>query len=58
MKVFEELPAPPVLVYLDWDAVAANSRPFLLYCDASVKAMAVESVTPGLCMNPSISRFG
>ena len=36
MKVFEELPAPPVLVYLDWDAVAANSRPFLLYCDTSV----------------------
>ena len=34
--LLEELPAPPVLVYPDWDAVADNSRPFLLYCDASV----------------------
>ena len=34
--LLEELSAPPVLVYPDWDAVAENSRPFLLYCDASV----------------------
>ena len=34
--LLEELPAPPVLVYPDWDAVADNSRPFLLYCDASI----------------------
>ena len=31
----EELSAPPVLVS-DWDVVADNSRPFRLYCDASV----------------------
>ena len=24
------------MVYPDWDAVADNSRPFLLYCNASV----------------------
>ena len=34
--LLEELSAPPVLVYPDWDAVADNSRPFLLYCDVSV----------------------
>ena len=32
----EELPAPPVLVYADWDAVADNSRIFVLYCDPNV----------------------
>ena len=32
----EELSAPPVLAYPDWDAVADNSRPFLLYCDPCV----------------------
>ncbi len=31
-----DLAAPPVLVYPDWDAVADGSRPFLLYCDASI----------------------
>ena len=34
--LIEELSAPSVLVYPDWDAVADNSRSFLLYCDASV----------------------
>ena len=34
--LLEELTAPPVLVYPGWDAVADNSRPFRLYCDASV----------------------
>ena len=34
--LLEELSTPPVLVYTDWGAVADNSRPFLLYCDASV----------------------
>ena len=33
--LLEELSAPPVLVYPDWDAVADNPRPFLLFCDAS-----------------------
>ena len=35
-RLLEELSAPPVLVYPDWDVVADNSRPFLLYCDTSV----------------------
>ena len=35
-KLLEELSAPPVLVYPDWDAVADNSRPFFLYYDPSV----------------------
>ena len=30
------LSTPPVLVYPNWDGVTDNSRPFLLYCDASV----------------------
>lgn len=30
------LSAPPVVVFKDWDAVAEGSRPFRLYCDASV----------------------
>ena len=33
--LLEELSAPPVLLYPDWDVVADNSRHFLLYCDAS-----------------------
>ena len=35
-KLLAELTTPPVLVYPNWDAVTDNSRPFLLYCDASV----------------------
>ena len=31
-----ELTEPPILVYPDWDAVADDSRPFRLYCDASI----------------------
>ena len=34
--LLEELSAPPVLVYPDWDAVADISHLFLLYYDASV----------------------
>ena len=30
--ILEELSTPPVLVYPDWDAVADNTSPFLLYC--------------------------
>ena len=38
--LLKELSAPPVLVYPDWDAVADNSRPFLLlYCDACVHGL-------------------
>ena len=32
-----ELSTPPVLIYPNWDAVNDNSRPFLLYYDASVE---------------------
>ena len=34
--LLEELSAPPVLIYPDWDTVTGISRPFLLYCDASI----------------------
>ena len=34
--LLEELSAPPVLAYPDWDAVTDNSSPFLLYCDPCV----------------------
>ncbi len=34
--ILGELSKPPILVYPDWDAVADNSRPFRLYCDASL----------------------
>ena len=37
-KLLAELASPPVLVYPNRDAVTENSRPFLLYCDASVDA--------------------
>ena len=35
-ELLAELFTPPVLVYPNWDGVTDNSRPFLLYCDASV----------------------
>ena len=35
-ELLAELSTPPVLVYPNWDGVADNSSPFLLYCDASV----------------------
>ena len=34
--ILYELTQPRILVYPDWDAVADNSRPFRLYCDASI----------------------
>ena len=34
--ILHELTEPPILVYPDWDAVADDSRPFRLYCDASM----------------------
>ena len=34
-QILHDLATPPVLVYPDWNAVAGNSRPFRLYCDAS-----------------------
>ena len=35
-ELLTELSTPPVLVYPNGDAVCYNSRPFLLYCHASV----------------------
>ena len=35
-ELLAELSTPPVLVYPNWHGVTDNSRPFLLYCDASV----------------------
>ena len=35
-ELLAELSTPPVLVYPNRDAVTDNSRPFRLYCDASV----------------------
>ena len=34
--ILHELTDPPILVYPDWDAVADNSCPLRLYCDASI----------------------
>ena len=34
--ILHELTEPPILAYPDWDAVADTSRPFRLYCDASI----------------------
>ena len=34
-ELLAELSTPPVLVYPNWHGVTDNSRPFLLYCDAS-----------------------
>ena len=34
-----ELAAPPILVFLDWDAVIDTSRPFRLHCDASTAGL-------------------
>ena len=34
--ILRELVKPPILVYPDWDTVTDNSRPFRLYCDASL----------------------
>ena len=34
-----ELATPPILVFLDWDAVVDTSRPFRLHCDASTAGL-------------------
>ena len=48
----KELSAPPVLVYPDWDAVADNSRPFILYYD--VTSMVLE---PHLSRNKNAAQY-
>ena len=36
VRQLRKLATPPILVYPDWDAVADNSRPFRLYCNAGI----------------------
>ena len=35
-EILTELAASPILIFLDWDAVADSSRPFQVYCDACI----------------------
>ena len=35
-EILVELATPPILVFPNWDAVAAGSRPFHVYCDACI----------------------
>ena len=35
-QILHKPASPLILVYQDWEAVADNSRPFRLYCDASL----------------------
>ena len=37
--LLEELAAPPILVFPDWDAVIDTSRPLRLHCDASTAGL-------------------
>ena len=37
--LLSELAAPPILVFLDWDAVIDTSRPFRLHCHASTAGL-------------------
>ena len=35
-EILAELATPPILVLPNWDAVADDSRPFNVYCDACI----------------------
>ena len=35
-QLLDELAAPPILVFPDWDAVADSSRPFHVYSGACI----------------------
>ena len=35
-EILAELGTPPILVFLNWDAVTDGSRPFHVYCDACI----------------------
>ena len=49
-----ELAAPPVLVFPDWDALENGSRPFRVYCDASIDdfGATIEKEQPDGSMRP------
>ena len=49
-----ELAVPPVLVFPDWDAVEDGSRPFRVYCDASIDGFgaALEQEQPDGSVRP------
>ena len=57
--LLEELAAPPILVFPDWDAVTDKSRPFRLHCDASTAGFRVTfeqeqcdgSIRPIVCIS-------
>ena len=41
-EILAELAVPPILVFPDWDAVAAGSCPFHVYCDAFINGLGAE----------------
>ena len=49
-----ELAAPPVLVFPVWDAVEDGSRPFRVYCDATIDGFGatLEQEQPGGSVRP------
>ena len=51
-----ELAAPPILVFLDWDAVINKSRPLRLHCDASTDGpgATVEQEQPDVSIRPIV----
>ena len=53
-QILAELAAPPILVFLDWDAVADGSRPFHVYCDTCIdgSVAALEQEQPDGSVRP------
>ena len=53
-QVLREFDAPPILVFPDWNAVAENSRPSPLHCDASRDGFGatLEQQQPGGSVSP------
>ena len=51
-----ELEAPPILVFLGWDAVIDKSRPFRLHCDASTDGLGatLEQEQPDRSIRPIV----
>ena len=51
-----ELAAPPILVFLDWDAVIDKSLPFHLHCDASTDGLGatLDQEQPGGSIRPIV----
>ena len=53
-EILVELATPPILVLPNWDAVAAGSRPFHVYCDACIDGFgaALEQEQGDGCIKP------